>query len=185
MASQRITRAAGALLTAVLLGFGTAACGGSSTPDAESASPSASESESSTPTPTPSETAEPLDDKAYIDELNEVQTDFSEAAGKLNLSSPKSPQAFQKSLEQLVTPIETLTSDLQEITPPAEVAEEHEQLISTMEDYRAAIEENVDDLSGSPQEVKQAAEAISDASTTFSTDFDGAIQEINSKLDVG
>lgn len=195
MGPHRSTRAAASVLIAVFLTWGASACGGSSTSESDNASSSSSEPESSSPATSPSEpseesepsepeeTGEALDDEEYIDQLNAAQADFSSAASKLNLANPKSPREFQRNLRRLVVLLETLSADVQEIEPPAEVAAEHEKLITTMEDYRAALVENLNGLSGSAQEVKQAAKAIAKAGTAFSRDFGSAINQINTKLD--
>jgi methyl-accepting chemotaxis protein len=135
---------------------------------------------------TTQEEAEPagdaLSDEDYITELNEAQTTFVDAVSGLNLANPDSPNAFADAIEELSGNVDTLVGDLEQVNPPEEIADLHQQLIDGMTEYSATISENVEGLRGEQSELLKAAQAISTASTEFSTEFGDLVAQINEKL---
>ena len=60
---------------------------------------------------------------------------------------------------------------------------EHDKLVTQLEDYKKVLEDNIEGLGGGDQaQVREAASAIGQASSKFSTTFDGTINDINAKL---
>ena len=130
--------------------------------------------------------SEALSKEDYIEEINSAQTTFVDAASNLNLASPESPKAFADSIEELNGSVDQLVTDLEEITPPEEIADLHQQLIDGMEEYGSTISENVEGLrSGDQQKLVQAAQNIGEASTEFSTSFTDQVSKINEQLGAG
>jgi hypothetical protein len=159
-----------ALLAALTISVGAVACGSGDDDGGGSGGADASEQE-------------PLGTNAYLEQVNEAQTEFATAAAKLNLANPESAKAFGSSLGQLMGPIDTLRRQLAQITPPEDVAAEHDKLVKALGDYRETISEEKGALtSGDPQEQVAAAQKVGKASTAFSQGFDATIKQINDNL---
>jgi cytochrome c556 len=156
-------------LAALVLALGAAACGSSDDGDGSSGADTARQ--------------EPLDENAYLKQVNAAQTDFAGDAAKLNLADPSSPESFAKSLDRLGGLVETLRRRLDDIAAPEAVSAEQDELVQQLRDYGAAVEREKGDLSsGDPDKVRAAAQAIGKASTTFSQEFDATIRQINDNL---
>ena len=164
-------------LLLLLLALVAAGCGGDDEPSSSGGSG------------TTQEEAEPagdaLSNEDYITELNEAQTTFVEAVGGLNLASPDSPSAFADSIEKLSGNVDTLVGELEQVNPPEEISDLHQQLIDQMTEYSATISENAEGLRGEQDELLKAAQAISEASTKFSTEFGDLVTQINQQLGAG
>jgi hypothetical protein len=166
---DRALRALLALLAAVVLALGAAACGSDNSGSGNGGDEAAE--------------AEPLSKDDYLKEVNKAQTDFASRAAKLNLANPSSPKGFKKSLDKLVGLIDTLTERLDDVEPPESVSSLHDELIAQLTDYGDVIEEEKGGLSsGERREVVDAATKIGKASKTFSTDFSATINQINKRL---
>jgi hypothetical protein len=124
------------------------------------------------------------DDKnEYIKKVNDAQKEFADGAAKLNLANPSSPEDFKKSLDGLDPLLSGIVSDLEGITPPDEVKDEHNKLVQSMKDYQKTVNDNKEGLaSGDQAATQKSAQAIATASSQFSTTFDQTVNEINSKL---
>jgi hypothetical protein len=132
---------------------------------------------------TTQEQTEALEPDEYVDELNAAQDEFVTAAGKLNLADPGSPEDFADSIESLGASADSLVSDLEALTPPEEVADLHDKLVSSMRDYSKTISDNVEGLrSGDKAQIQSAATKIGEASTSFSTTFQSTVTDINDEL---
>jgi hypothetical protein len=161
-----------ALLSALAIAVSATACGSGDDNNGDGGSGSADTAEQ-----------EPLDTNAYLDQVNAAQTAFATAAAKLNLANPASAKAFGKSLGQLTGLIDTLRRQLAQITPPEDVAAQHDKLVEELGDYRETIAEEKGALtSGDAQEQVAAAQKVGKASTAFSQEFDATIKQINDNL---
>jgi hypothetical protein len=164
-------RRALALLAALTISFGAAACGSGDDDDGGGSAGAATSEQ------------EPLDTNAYLEQVNEAQTEFAGDAAKLNLASPESAKAFGKSLGRLTGLIDTLRQQLAQITPPEDVVTQHDKLVEELGDYREAIGEDKGALaSDDPQKQVAAAQKVGKASTAFSQEFDATIKQINDNL---
>jgi hypothetical protein len=115
--------------------------------------------------------------------VNDAQAQFASESQKLDLANPKGPKDFQEKLKGLIPLVDDLISELDDIQPPEQVTAEHDKLVSQLEDYKKVLEDNIDGLGGGNQEkVCEAAGAIGQASSEFSTTFDATIKDINAKL---
>jgi hypothetical protein len=165
-------RRALAMLAALTISVGAVACGSGDDDNGGGGSDSAGASEQ-----------EPLDTNAYLEQVNEAQTDFAAEAAKLNLANPDSAKAFGNSLGQLTGLIDTLREQLSQISPPEDVATQHDKLVEELGDYRQTISEEKGALtSGDPQKQVAAAQKVGKASTAFSREFDATIAQINDNL---
>lgn len=160
-------------LLLLLLALVAAGCGGDDEPSSGGGGTTQEEAEPA---------GDALSKEDYITELNEAQTTFVDAVGGLNLANPDSPGAFADAIEQLSGNVDTLVEDLEAVSPPEEVGDLHQQLIDGMSDYSATISDNAEGLRGDQDELLKAAQAISEASTKFSTDFGDLVTQINEKL---
>lgn len=159
-----------ALLAALTISVGAVACG-SGDDDGGSGSGSSSSEQ------------EPLDTNAYLEQVNQAQTEFAGEAAKLNLANPESAKAFGTSLGQLTGLIVTLRQQLAQIVPPEDVSAQHGKLVAELGDYRQTIDEEKGALtSGDVQEQVAAAQKVGKASTSFSQEFDATIKQINDNL---
>jgi len=123
------------------------------------------------------------DKNKYIQQVNDAQKEFADGAAKLNLANPSSPEDFKKSLDGLDPLLSGIVTDLDKIDPPEEVQAEHDKLVSSMRDYQKIVNDNKTGLtSGEKDQTQQSAQAIATASSKFSTEFDGTVDQINSKL---
>ncbi len=157
-----------ALLAALTISVGAVAC--SSDDDGGSGGADASEQE-------------PLDTNAYLEQVNEAQTEFVGEAAKLNLANPASAKAFGNSLGQLTGLIDTLREQLAQIPPPEDVTTEHDELVEELGDYRQVIDDERGALmSENPEKAQTAARVVGTASTDFSQEFDATIKQINDNL---
>jgi len=164
-----------ALIAVLVVSLGLVACGG----DDE-------ESKNSSGGGTTEQTGgggDGLSKNDYLTQVNEAQSTFASESQKLDLANPKGPKDFQKKLQGLIPLVNDLVTELDDIQPPSQVTAEHDKLVTQLEDYEKVLQENIDGLGGGDQvEVRKAAGAIGQASSTFSTTFDRTIKDINAKL---
>jgi len=119
----------------------------------------------------------------YLTQVNDAQSQFASESQKLDLANPKGPKDFQKKLEGLIPLVDDLITELDDIQPPEQVTAEHDKLVTQLEDYKKVLEDNIEGLGGGDQaQVREAASAIGEASSKFSTTFDATINDINAKL---
>ena len=165
------SRKLAALLAAAVLSLTLAACG-SDDDEGSAEKPATTQTEQ-----------EALSPDAYIETVNDVQTEFASEAGKLNLATPSGPADFKKSLDRLLVLLDTLIDDLDAAEPPEEVTAEHDELVGSLRDYSGLVENNKGGLVSDDQaKVRSSATKISEGSTQFSQTFDATIEEINTKL---
>ena len=169
MPSKRTQRAV-AVLAALVISAGFAACGSSDDDNGGSSGSSTS-------------AREPLSKDAYLEQVNAAQTKFATDAAKLNLANPSSAKDFGNSLGALNGLIDTLRKRLAGIAPPDAVTTEQDELVQQLRDYGTVIEQQKGALtSGNPQKAAAAAQKVGKASTDFSQDFDATIKQINDNL---
>jgi len=126
---------------------------------------------------------EPLSKDAYLKQVNAAQTEFATDASKLNLANPSSAKDFGNSLGSLEGLIDTLRQQLAQITPPEDVATQHDDLVRQLGDYGDVIADQKGALtSGNPEQAKAAAQKVGKASTDFSHEFDATIAQVNENL---
>lgn len=170
-------RGLAALLAVLVVSLGLVACGGDDD-EQSSGSGGGDNTEQSD-----GGGGDALSKNEYLTQVNEAQTEFASESQKLDLANPEGPKDFQKKLEGLIPLVNDLITQLDEIEPPEQVTAEHDKLVSQLEDYKKVLEENIEGLGGGDQdEVREAAAAIGQASSKFSTTFDATIKDINAKL---
>ncbi len=165
-----------ALLAVLVVSLGLVACGGD---DDETSSAGAGDKTEQSD----GDGGDALSRNDYLTQVNDAQTEFAAESQKLDLANPEGPKDFQKKLEGLIPLVDDLITKLAEIEPPEQVTAEHDKLVSQLEDYKKVLEENIEGLGGGDQnKVREAAAAIGQASSKFSTTFDATIKDINAKL---
>jgi len=164
-----------ALLAVLVVSLGLAACGGD---DEESSGGGGGGNAEQSDTG-----GDALGKNDYLTQVNDAQSQFASESQKLDLANPKGPKDFQKKLEGLIPLVDDLITKLDDIQPPEQVTAEHDKLVTQLEDYKKVLEDNIEGLGGGDQDqVREAASAIGQASSKFSTTFDGTINDINAKL---
>ena len=163
-------------LFAVIAALGLAACGGDDDDDSGDDETTTEETtEETTTSSTTSTTTTTTDDAMaaddYEDELNSVigplGTDLQAMGSTLDTSSP---EALTKGLEDFQGTIDDGTAQLSAITPPPDVADIHEELISTFEDFSGSISKVVTAIqSGDQQAAAQAAQDFQADALDFQT----------------
>lgn len=165
-----LTQRAVAILAALAISAGVAACGSS---DDNNGGSNGSDTSAQ----------EPLSKDAYLKQVNAAQTEFASDAAKLNLANPSSAKDFGNSLGNLNGLIDTLRKRLDAIVPPEAVTAEQDALVQQLRDYGEAIEQQKGALtSGNAQKAAVAAQKVGKASTDFSQEFDATINKINDNL---
>jgi hypothetical protein len=165
-----------AFLSVVVLSLGLVACGGDDEEPASGGGGANTEQSDGGG-------GEALNKNEYLSQVNDAQTKFASESQKLDLANPKGPKDFQNKLEGLIPLVDDLVTELDDIQPPSQVTAEHDKLVSQLEDYKKVLEDNIEGLGGGDQgKVREAAGAIGQASSKFSTSFDATIKDINAKL---
>lgn len=174
---RRIASRLATLLAVLVVSLGLVACGDDDDNGAGGGDePSAGQSDNGGG-------GEALSKNEYLNQVNEAQSQFAAESQTLDLANPDGPKDFQKKLQGLIPLVDDLTGELDEIEPPEQVTAEHHELVTQLEDYKTVLEDNIDGLGGGDQAaVRKAAGAIGQASSKFSTTFDGTINDINEKL---
>ena len=166
-----------AFLSVVVMSLGLVACGG------DDEEPASGGGGANTEQSDGRGGGEALNKNEYLSQVNDAQTKFASESQKLDLANPKGPKDFQNKLEGLIPLVDDLVTELDDIQPPSQVTAEHDKLVSQLEDYKKVLEDNIEGLGGGDQgKVREAAGAIGQASSKFSTSFDATIKDINAKL---
>ncbi len=121
----------------------------------------------------------------YAQEVQQAQvlfaSSFQEATGRLE--STADPHADAKALRDAAKAIGIDVRTLHGITPPAEVAGLHRQLIKVLTIYQASVKHNADVIEkGEPQAFPNAQKALTASSTKARVHFNEIVQTINDKL---
>lgn len=118
----------------------------------------------------------------YVDRVNAAQQVFVDSVAKLNTAGT-TPAEISAALTQLEAAVRRTAADMKAIDPPGEAKASHERLVASLEDYAAALESAGRALgSRDPRAQARAGQAVISATTKAQAGFDGAINEINSKL---
>ncbi|HEX2127588.1 MAG TPA: DUF6376 family protein [Solirubrobacterales bacterium] len=119
----------------------------------------------------------------YVDEVNELQGAYVEDVTDLTSVAPSSPDAVAKTAADLADLTARLASDIEDVEPPDDVAELHQQLVGELDKVADQIGGLEEDLAGSnPQQAVQAATDLTSAITRSQTEIQSLIGQINEEL---
>lgn len=130
---------------------------------------------SSTTTTTPSPAA-----LAYLAALSSEQAKLAAAERRIP-RRPRTPAGLAHSIQLLRAAIVRLGQDLQAISPPAEVASQHAQLVSIMQTYAARLAAAAGTAT-KPGGQLRAANMLISATTAASSAFSSTVSQISSAL---
>lgn len=121
----------------------------------------------------------------YVDAVNEVtstlQTGLNEVSSQG--TSTGAPADVSKLYEGFSQQVEAASTDLSEIQPPEDVTDQHDRLVSVLDELSAEAENAADEVAagGAASMVGVATQFVGDA-TRLASEADEIISEINSKL---
>jgi hypothetical protein len=118
----------------------------------------------------------------YVDEVNEVQNTMQSEISDL-AQTPRSPEELVGFYEDTVASLEAAVTSLEEIEPPDEVTDLHDQLIGEVQQLADVITGAIDEIEqGGPAALPGAVSSLATEGTRIQTEFSTTIDEINSKL---
>ena len=120
----------------------------------------------------------------YVDQVNEIQTqlvnDLTEASGGPVTSNPKEAA---HAADEIANVFNSTADELEAVEPPEEVADLHNQLVSSLRGIGKDVTAASDAFtSGDPQQAQQAAVALTQAATQAQTQLNGIVDQINTEL---
>jgi hypothetical protein len=120
----------------------------------------------------------------YVDQVNDAQQSFlDEMTAAASQASPTNASQADQLIGDMQGAIDSFVSDLEGIDAPEEVADLHDELITTMSDIGAQIGELGDALtSGNPQQAAQAAAQLTTAVSSAQTEVTSIIDQINAEF---
>ena len=120
----------------------------------------------------------------YVDQVNDVQNAFlAEMTDAAEQPPPTNASQADALVSGMQDALNNAAADLEAIEPPDDVANLHDELVTTMSGLGDQLGELGDALqSGNPQQATQAASQLSTAVSTAQTDITTLIDEINSEL---
>lgn len=156
-------------LLAVIAALALVACGSDDSTSTDSAS-------------TDSSTGTELTDEEYSTQVQEVTTSFAGGFDELSqqAANPTSPEDFRDAVVGIQDRITQTVDELDAITPPADVADLHEQLIAVFADYRDGYDPIVEALDADDQQ------ALQEAATEIPTiveDFQTTYQDLQTQFE--
>ena len=120
----------------------------------------------------------------YADDVNSAQESFlEEMTAAASQANPANAGQADQLIGEMQGAIDSFVSDLEGIEPPEEVADLHDELITTMSDIGGEIGELGDALtSGNPQQAAQAAAQLTTAVSSAQTEVTSIIDQINAEF---
>jgi hypothetical protein len=121
----------------------------------------------------------------YVDAVNNVTSTLNTGLGDVSTqaSAVDSPDQVATVFTDFAAQLETATTELEDISPPDDVSDLHDQLVGDLQELTDAANTAAEGVSsgGAAALVTTAQEFIAEA-TRISTEADATITEINSKL---
>lgn len=123
------------------------------------------------------------DENEYVDEVNAVQQSFLDEVTAAASTPPTNPQQAGELVSTMQDAFTNAAEEFEAIEPPEDVADLHDQLVTTMADLGAQIGDLGEALqSGNPQQAATAATELQASITESQTEVTGLIDQINSQL---
>jgi hypothetical protein len=120
---------------------------------------------------------------AYVDQVNALQTQLVDEVTAVTTPPPANAQEAAAIPGQLETAFTQMADDLEAVTPPSEVADLNDQLVTTIRDIAGQFADA--DAALSSGNAQQAQQALGDLQTSISqgqTELNSLIDQINSAL---
>jgi hypothetical protein len=124
-------------------------------------------------------------DNAYVDAVNQAQSDFAATFDKLaaKISATSTPQQDVRTLQGLRGAVSGAVKRLHAIKPPDRVKTLHAQLVTALGDYAGALARAQEAFATSdPQQVIAAETRLTSAVTQLGVRINHTIDAINSRL---
>lgn len=121
-----------------------------------------------------SSSGDALSEEDYATQVQEITASFASGFDDLSAAAanPTSPEAFRDSVIAIQDRITETVDDLDAITPPEDLASDHEQLVQVFADYRDGYDPIVVALDEDNQQaLKDAAAGIPDVVSEFQTTY--------------
>jgi Family of unknown function (DUF6376) len=118
----------------------------------------------------------------YVDEVNEIQTTLQDEISSL-AQQPESPEQLVTFYNDTVSSLEQAATSLEDVSPPDDVAELHDRLVSEVQELAGVIKGAADEIrEGGIAAVPGAVQQLTTEATRVQNEFSSTIDEINSTL---
>lgn len=118
----------------------------------------------------------------YVDEVNEVQNTLQTEIGAL-AQTPESPDQLVTFYEDTKAKLEEAVAKLEEIEPPEDLGELHDELVAEVQGLADLITGAVDEIrQGGAAAIPGAVQQLATEGSRIQSEFSATIDEINSKL---
>jgi cell division septum initiation protein DivIVA len=118
----------------------------------------------------------------YVDEVNEIQTTLQDEINSL-AEQPESPDQLVGFYDDAVASLNAAVTSLEDVSPPDDVTELHDRLISEVQELSDIIKGAADEIkNGGVAAVPGAVQQLVTEATRVQTEFSATIDEINSTL---
>lgn len=118
----------------------------------------------------------------YVDEVNEVQNTLQNEIGSLT-QAPESPDQLVTFYEETRSKLEEAVAKLEDIEPPEDLGELHDQLVAEVQALADVITGAVDEIrQGGAAAIPGAVSQLATEGSRIQSEFLTTIDEINSKL---
>jgi cation transport regulator ChaB len=115
----------------------------------------------------------------YVDALNSAQERYADAASGFG----SDPERYGADIKKLTEATDTLIADIEALDPPDEVQEQHDDIIAALREFNGSVKPVTDELnSDDPAQAATAAQVVATSAARFGSQFDTAVDEINSEL---
>lgn len=119
----------------------------------------------------------------YVDDVNAVQNEFLDTMTEVASTPPTTPAQAGDVVSEMEDAFSAAADDLEAIEPPEEVADLHDELITTMSDLGDQVAGLGEALtSGNPQQTTQAATELQASLTEAQTEVTSLTDQINEEL---
>ena len=120
----------------------------------------------------------------YVDQVNDLQLAYvGDVTDLVSGTPPTTPNASAEVAGELADLTQGLADDIAAVEPPSEVADLHDQLVTTLEDVTAQIRNAQETISsGNPQQAAQAANELQTATSEAQAELTNIIDQINQEL---
>ena len=119
----------------------------------------------------------------YVDQINDLQLAYVDDITALVSEAPTTAKASAQLAADMAEITQGLADDIAAVTPPEEVTDLHDQLVTTLEGVSTQITDAGDAIAnGNPQQAAAAATELQTATTEAQTELGSIIDQINSEL---
>lgn len=118
----------------------------------------------------------------YVDQVNEVSSTLLESVQSLP-SGSGNPQEISAALDDVASQVGTAATDMSEIDPPEDVAEQHDKIVADLDTLQSEAQNASDEVAagGAAGAVGVIAQFVAEANR-LGAEIDATITEINNTL---